>query len=324
MVEARGFEPLTPCLQSRCSPTELSPQGTRLHFSGSPPLGQTADVVCIIHRAMDTARLVAEYLAECNIRGLAAKTKEQYAWALVRLEKDCPTLPCTDVEVLTIVGDPALKLESRRDLLKSLRVFFRWAHRRHQLPNPCDGLQPLPRQQHLPRVLTEEEVIQLVAAADNARDRVLLLLVLDSGLRLGEVAGLRHADLRGQWLEVSGKVGMRQVPVSPEVMITLKGLGNGDHVWTGLKGPLAFHGVKLAYRRLFDRAGIRGPKKGAHTLRHTFATMWLRYGGGLRQLQTIMGHKHIETTMIYVHLAGHDVLVEHARYSPVRTLGLVD
>ena len=35
-----------------------------------------------------------------------------------------------------------------------------------------------------------------------------------------------------------------------------------------------------------------------------------------------MGHKHIETTMIYVHLAGHDVLVEHARYSPVRTLGL--
>ena len=278
-------------------------------------------MVCIIHRAMDTARLVAEYLAECNIRGLAAKTKEQYAWALVRLEKDCPTLPCTDVEVLTIVGDPALKLESRRDLLKSLRVFFRWAHRRHQLPNPCDGLQPLPRQQHLPRVLTEEEVTQLVAAADNARDRV---LVLDSGLRLGEVAGLRHADLRGQWLEVSGKVGMRQVPVSPEVMITLKGLGNGDHVWTGLKGPLTFHGVKLAYRRLFDRAGIRGPKKGAHTLRHTFATMWLRYGGGLRQLQTIMGHKHIETTMIYVHLAGHDVLVEHARYSPVRTLGLVD
>ena len=95
-------------------------------------------------------------------------------------------------------------------------------------------------------------------------------------------------------------------------------------MWTGLKGPLTFHGVKLAYRRLFDRAGIRGPKKGAHTLRHTFATMWLRYGGGLRQLQTIMGHKHIETTMIYVHLAGHDVLVEHARYSPVRTLGLVD
>ena len=81
----------------------------------------------------------------------------------------------------------------------------------------------------------------------------------------------------------------------------LKGLGDGDHVWTGLKGPLTFHGVKLAYRRLFDRAGIQGPKKGAHTLRHTFATMWLRYGGGLRQLQTIMGHKHIETTMIYVH-----------------------
>jgi site-specific recombinase XerD len=52
--------------------------------------------------------------------------------------------------------------------------------------------------------------------------------------------------------------------------------------------------------------------------------MWLRYGGGLRQLQAIMRHKHIETTMIYVQLAGHDVLKEHARHSPVRTLGLVD
>ena len=50
--------------------------------------------------------------------------------------------------------------------------------------------------------------------------------------------------------------------------------------------------------------------------------MWLRYGRSLTQLKDIMGHKHIETTMLYVHLAGRDLLVEHARYSPVRTLGL--
>ena len=54
-------------------------------------------------------------------------------------------------------------------------------------------------------MLTEEEVIQLVAAADNARDRVLLLLVLDSGLRLGEVAGLRQAQLRGNGCKLMGK-----------------------------------------------------------------------------------------------------------------------
>ena len=273
---------------------------------------------------MKTEALIIDFLAECAVRGLSAKTVEQYSWALTRLGKECPILPCTEGQVLTVVGDPALRLESRRDLLKSLRVFFRWVERLHQIPNPCDGLRPLPKQRHLPRVLTEDEVVRLVAAAGNPRDRALLLLVLDSGVRLGEVVGMRQAQLRGQWLEVDGKVGVRQVPVSKEVMAKLKELGDGDQIWTGLKGPLTLHGVKLAYRRLFNQAGIAGPKKGAHTIRHTFATMWLRYGGGLRQLQAIMGHKHIETTMIYVHLAGHDVLAEHSRYSPVKTLGLVD
>ena len=116
----------------------------------------------------------------------------------------------------------------------------------------------------------------MVEAADNARDRALLLLVLDSGLRLGEVAGLRQEQLRGQWLEVDGKVGVRQVPVPPEVMAVLKGLGDGDHVWTGLKGPLTFHGVKLIYRRLFGQA-FEAPRKGptrfgTRSLRCGFAT----------------------------------------------------
>ena len=136
------------------------------------------------------------------------------------------------------------------------------------IPNPCDGLQPLPKRRYLPRVLTEEEAVHLVAAADSLRDKGLLLLVFDSGLRLGEVAGLRHPQLRGQWIEVEGKVGVRQVPVSREVMAMLRKLGDGEFVWTGLKGPLTFHGVKLAYRRLFDQAGISGPKRRPHPAPH--------------------------------------------------------
>ena len=62
-------------------------------------------------------------------------------------------------------------------------------------------------------------------------------------------------------------------------------------------------------------------KAGPHCLRHTFATWYLRAGGGVRQLQDILGHTKIETTMIYVQLAGRDVQADHSRYSPARTMG---
>ena len=47
-----------------------------------------------------------------------------------------------------------------------------------------------------------------------------MLTVLDTGLRLGEIAGLQVADLQDGWLQVDGKTGERQVPVSPEVLWT--------------------------------------------------------------------------------------------------------
>ena len=165
----------------------------------------------------------------------------------------------------------------------------------------------------------------LLAAAHNERDRALLLVVLDCGLRLGEVANLRRASLRDGWMVVEGKVGDRPVPVSDELAETLTTLGEGDHVWIGrFAKPLTQHGIQMAYKRMFLRAGISGPKIGPHTLRHTFATMYLRAGGGVRHLQAILGHQDIETTILYVHLAGNDVLADHAQYSPMRTLGLAE
>ena len=258
------------------------------------------------------------------MRGLAKSTHLQSKWALTRLVDKCPEQPCTGFDLLPVVGDQSLQMESRHDLLKCLKTFFRWARRRCGLSNPCAELSPLPRRRRSRRVLTVEEVNRLLAAANNERDRALLLVILDCGLRLDEVANMRRAYIRDGWLLVQGKVGDRQVPVSDELTSTSQSLGEADHVWVGRFGKaLTRHGIQMAYKRAFVRAGINGPKQGAHTLRHTFATMYLRAGGGIRHLQAILGHQDIETTMLYVHLAGRVVLADHARYSPIRTMGLV-
>ena len=273
---------------------------------------------------MQTEPLVNQYLDECESRGLSPKTLEQRRWALQRLIRSCPDLPTGDAELLPVLSDTDLAFESRRDLEKCLRTFFRWATKRHQVNNPTLDLDPLPYKMQLRRVLTRQEVMQLLSVAHTRRDRALVLVIMDCGLRLGEVAGLQLNDLRDGWLTVSGKIGARQVPVSPGVSAELGAIAAGPHLWHRDGEPISFDGVKTVYRRLFQRAGIPGPKLGAHTLRHTFATMYLRAGGGVRQLQSILGHSKLETTMIYVHLAGIDVQEDHARYSPVRTLKLAD
>ena len=272
---------------------------------------------------MQTVPLVDEYLAHCRLRGLSDKTVSQYQWALNRLSLNCPELPHDGFDLVPLIGDGSLRAESRRDLLKCLKAFFNWAELRHRWPNPCKGLTPPRRRTQTRRILTREEIAQLFAAALSTRDRALVLVILDCGLRLGEVANLRQHHVRDGWLVVSGKTGERQVPVSSELAALLGTLGADEHLWIGRQGPLTREGIVLIYRRMFDRASITGPKTGPHTLRHTFGTFYIREGGGVRQLQQIMGHSRIETTMIYVHLAGTDVAADHAIHSPARSLGLV-
>ena len=272
---------------------------------------------------MQTEPLVNQYLGECESRGLSPKTLEQRRWALGRLVAHCPELPSGDTDLLPVLSNTGLASESLRDLDKCLRTFFRWASKRHGVNNPTLSLDPLPYRMQLRRVLTRQEVMQLLNVALTRRDRALALVIMDCGLRLGEVVGLRHGDIRDGWLTVYGKTGARQVPVSPTVAAELDAIAAGSYLWHRDGEALSFDGVKTVYRRLFHRAEILGPKLGPHALRHTFATMYLRAGGGVRQLQSILGHSKLETTTIYVHLAGVDVQEDHARYSPVRTLALV-
>lgn len=148
-----------------------------------------------------------------------------------------------------------------------------------------------------------------------------ILYLLSMGLiRLGEVVSLTQQSLGLGNLRADGKTGQRQVPLSNHINRLLRSLGDGEFVWTGKNGRLTRSGVQQAYRRLFARAGIKGRKVGPHTLRHTFGTMYCREGGNIRVLQEILGHSDLETTMIYVHLAGLDVAGDHASHSPVRVL----
>lgn len=268
-----------------------------------------------------TTEAVAEFLTDCRSRGLAKKSVDFYAWGLVKLQRLCESLPPSRKVILEVLADEKLGLQSRRDLRRVLDVFFRWCWRVHQVPNCLDDVGRLPKAKRLPRVLSIDQVRRVFQSATDAREIGVMAVVLDTGIRLGEIVNLGKADIGPDYLRVSGKVGDRQVPLTPQVRDILLSLGDAAHVWIGKSGaPLGRDGITKMLTRLFARAGLTGEKLGAHLLRHTFGTLYIRSGGNVRVLQEIMGHQDLATTMLYVHLAARDVTADHARSSPVRLL----
>ncbi len=112
-----------------------------------------------------TVELADEFLSDCRWRGLAHATLGGYRWALDRLISEFPELPLTPRELAAVLDDPSLAQESRRQLLKVLRLFYSWCAQEYGAPNPSELLGRIAKRRTLPRVLTGEEVHRLVDVA---------------------------------------------------------------------------------------------------------------------------------------------------------------
>ncbi len=184
----------------------------------------------------------------------------------------------------------------------------------------------------LPTVLTEAEVQALVDAVNprtitGLRNRALLAVMLGAGLRVSEVVGLRGRDLdleAGVIKVRRGKGGGgRVIPVDQETLGWLQAwaekratLGlSGRHCFfcavrttpfgsrAGRKvgSPITTRPVQQMLGRVARRAGI-DKQVSPHTLRHTFATRLLDRGFSIREVQELLGHSDVSTTMIYTHV----------------------
>jgi len=180
----------------------------------------------------------------------------------------------------------------------------------------------------------EPEVCHRLLDSFNGRDfndyrnKAILYMFLDTGLRLSELAGLQMSDInieRGI-IKVMGKGNKeRLVRVG---LKTQKALWNYlsrrnselTHVWIGLDNePFTATGIAQMIRNLGKRLGI---KLSPHRLRHSFAISFLRNGANPFELQIALGHTTLEMTRRYTQALGFDdVFKRHVVASPVDRLG---
>jgi len=206
-------------------------------------------------------------------------------------------------------------------LTTGLRAFLRYLSARGLCQADLDQAVPTFaswRLARLPRYLTTEQVDSLVAACDGSspgrrRDRAIVLLLARLGLRAGDVAGLRIADI--EWeagtLRVSGK-GRYQVrlPLPQDVgdaildYLACRPPTRGcDQIFIRNIAPYRpfkrGDGVSSVVKWAMKRAGVVSPAKGAHVLRHTAATQMLRHGVPLDRIGLVLRHRGIDTTAYY-------------------------
>jgi len=270
---------------------------------------------------MHTNDAVGPFLVSRRAQGCTGKTIEGYEWALAYLPDPLPARPGELEEVLAGVD---LAIESRIDLHRVWRTFYAWAHDRLDVPNPMASVRRPRRQPKFPRVFSQRELQIIWAACVTPRDRAMVAVFLDTGVRLGELAGLTWSDVGRGILTLRGKVGSRTVPISRDTQQLLVGLGDAEHLWTGPAGPLGREGVKTAVRRLLRRAGIRPPKAGPHTFRHTCGTELYRASRDIHYVQRILGHRQLTSTLIYVHMVDEDLVARHEEHTVLRLVYSAD
>lgn len=191
--------------------------------------------------------------------------------------------------------------------LAALRLVVRWRGR------ALDGLRDEREQELAPRSLPAPVVEALLAAARrrSLRDQLLLRLMADLGIRVGEVVALDAGDVslpRGQGLAVltvRGKGGkVRQLPLPPELAELarryLRALPDQGPLFPSRRGGrLTTKAVRDLLKRLARTAGVDPREVHPHRLRHTCATELLRDGAPVTHVAALLGHSRLDVTARY-------------------------
>ena len=223
--------------------------------------------------------------------------------------------------------------------VRTLRAFYNWLVVEGLAQNnPAKDLKPPKVTRKVVSTLSDDEIGAILntfsISPSDARNQTLFMILLDTGLRIGELVNLKMDDVHMDegYLKVMGK-GKKEriVPIGNNAQRALQRYlfrfrpkptnPVTDNVFLSVSSKaLTENSMKLMFTRLSKRSGVY--RLHAHLCRHTFATMFLINGGDVFSLQQILGHSTLEMVRHYVNLASSHIAIQHQKFSPLDRLNL--
>lgn len=214
--------------------------------------------------------------------------------------------------------DYGLKATSRARKVAAIRSFYKYLTNKAKLlsENPMQDLDSPRMKKSLPRYLDLDGSIQLLDSVDGdfqERDRCILTLFLNCGLRISELIGLNLSDVRGDQLRVLGKGNkerilylndacIQSIQDYLEVRDNQRAIDKNALFLSRRRTRISKAAVEKLVKKYLTKAGLDSTQYSPHKLRHTAATLMLQNGVDVRTLQEVLGHENLNTTQIYTHV----------------------
>ncbi|TXC89882.1 tyrosine-type recombinase/integrase [Metabacillus litoralis] len=221
--------------------------------------------------------------------------------------------------------------------LRALRSFFNFLYNQKQIPNnPMENIKLLKDRKTVINTFTKVQLHKLFKQPDlktftGVRDYTIMLLMLETGIRVNELAGLSLNDIRWEdsmiIIKHAKSYRERLVPIQTTMKkqlkkyIAIRGYVESEALFVTIDGGrFTKRGIQQRITKYGEMANLKDVRCSCHTFRHTFAKLSVQQGANIFELQTILGHTSMEIVKTYVNLFGTDVRERHKEFSPLKVL----
>ena len=277
----------------------------------------------------DLFKELKEYLVSLKIQGLSDKTLKQYKSSLQKFLCNV-NKPCTEIETNDVraylynlkqfTGMKDVSLNNQRTYICA---FYKWLVDNDYLTkNPCANIKVIKHEKHTRHSLSGIDMEKLRDACKNERDRALIEFLYATACRCEELVNVKISDVDFDSKEVLlfGKGRKERISyLNARAVVAIqkyleKRKGNSEYLFCKQRAPYS----KLTTRTIEKEINKIGEKAGVsvspHIIRHTTATDAIGKGMPIEQVQRLLGHESISTTLIYAKVSQKNVKNGHEKY----------